>query len=120
MMINMFGGGSFSGNPNLCGLPLENACPPLPPPSPPAPKKEKSRKHFSRSMAIYSGYIILGVLVLCYLAYKVVKHYKARKEPSLDGDKKEETNEAIREKTRESSNNEVNGVVSVTRSEYSL
>ncbi|XP_054820141.1 probable inactive receptor kinase At2g26730 [Prosopis cineraria] len=112
-VISLFGADSFSGNPNLCGPPLENKCPSLPPP---AIHKKHSGKSLGRSLAIYSGFVILGVLVLLYLTFKIVKRYRAKKEP-LNVEKEEVRKEASKVKSPECSN-EVNGIV--MRSEYSV
>ncbi|KAG6426123.1 hypothetical protein SASPL_110339 [Salvia splendens] len=65
----------FLGNP-LCGAPLPNACPPLPPPPPP-PRNEGdfSKKDYF----IYSGYGMIGVIVVLLIAFKLMKK-KVRRE----------------------------------------
>ncbi|KAL1551258.1 non-specific serine/threonine protein kinase [Salvia divinorum] len=60
----------FLGNPLLCGPPLPNTCPPLPPPPPPPRKKSDSSK---KDYFIYSGYGLIGVIVVVLIAFKVMK-----------------------------------------------
>jgi len=98
---------SFSGNPNLCGEPLSNACPPPPPPSlplprppspspsPPAPPHEKKDKNsFPNDLSIYSGYLVLGLITLIFLTYKLLCKLKT-KEKELDVEKKEKAEESV-------------------------
>ncbi|CAI9112602.1 OLC1v1013070C1 [Oldenlandia corymbosa var. corymbosa] len=61
---------SFLGNPELCGLPLTNACPTPPSPTPSTPK----HKHSSiKQYLIYSGYGILALVFILLLLYKAIK-----------------------------------------------
>ncbi|XP_062027478.1 probable inactive receptor kinase At2g26730 [Rosa rugosa] len=62
-----FTASSFSGNPNLCGEPL-TACPPAP--AVPINPMKKSNKPSSKKVLIFSGYIILGLVVVLFLVYK--------------------------------------------------
>ncbi|KAI3464060.1 hypothetical protein Pfo_020723 [Paulownia fortunei] len=64
-----FNGTSFLGNPGLCGKPLPNACPPSPPVPPPARKKGSSNKDYF----IYSGYALIGLIIVCLVAFKLIK-----------------------------------------------
>ncbi|KAL3512905.1 hypothetical protein ACH5RR_025622 [Cinchona calisaya] len=60
-----FGASSFLGNPDLCGQPLSNSCAT----PPPAKKKHSSSKQY----AIYSGYAILGLIIVLFVLYCVIK-----------------------------------------------
>ncbi|XP_031276946.1 probable inactive receptor kinase At2g26730 [Pistacia vera] len=64
-----FSADSFSGNPGLCGKPLSNACPPTPPP-------EKKSKDSTNQVLLYSGYIIIGLLILLFIALRLVRKKK--------------------------------------------
>ncbi|XP_019464741.1 PREDICTED: probable inactive receptor kinase At2g26730 [Lupinus angustifolius] len=66
---------SFSGNRNLCGNPLPMACPPTPP--------KKDRESLINSLAIYSGYALLALIILFFFAYKLIRKFKAKKEPLI-------------------------------------
>ncbi|KAJ7945895.1 Inactive receptor kinase [Quillaja saponaria] len=72
-----FSADSFSGNPRLCGPPLLNVCPP---PSPPPSPHKKTKKSPSENFVVYSGYVILGVILLLFFTFKVVQKYKTKKE----------------------------------------
>ncbi|XP_022635927.1 probable inactive receptor kinase At2g26730 [Vigna radiata var. radiata] len=91
---------SFTGNPNLCGEPLSNACPPPPPPppspSPPPspPSHEKDKKSFPNDLFIYSGYLVLGLITLIFLTFKLLCNFKT-KEKVLDVEKKEKAEESV-------------------------
>ncbi|CAN1846102.1 Probable inactive receptor kinase At2g26730 [Linum perenne] len=64
-----FGTESFSGNGNLCGKPLSSSCPESPPISPPnTPHKNRSRDQF----LIYSGYMLLGLVVISFIVAKLL------------------------------------------------
>ncbi|QHO49999.1 hypothetical protein HN51_001878 [Arachis hypogaea] len=80
---NKFGVESFSGNPDLCGSPLPAACPPSP-----SPRKEK-RLFITDGVAIYSGYIILGITVVAFFVYKLVRKSMNKVEASKALNKKE-------------------------------
>lgn len=60
---------SFLNNPRLCGPPTNNSCPP-PPPAAPASKKGSSSK---KDYFIYSGYALIGVIVILLIAFKLRK-----------------------------------------------
>lgn len=103
---------SFSGNPNLCGKPLSNACP--------SPGK-KDKKSFPSDLTIYSGYLILGLIILLFLTFKLLSMFKT-KEKALDVEKKEKARETAGGvgKASEVSNFNVSKNGSGIRSEYSL
>ncbi|RDX68871.1 putative inactive receptor kinase, partial [Mucuna pruriens] len=84
----------FSGNPNLCGQPLSNACPPPPPPPPPPPHEKKDQKSFPNDLSIYSGYLVLGLIILIFLTLKLLSKLKT-KEKALDVEKKEMAQETV-------------------------
>lgn len=72
-----FGESSFSGNPGLCGTPLLNACPPDP------QSKEKQKHQFSLNrFLIYSGYVILGLIIILLVAFKLFHKTKRKEEDS--------------------------------------
>ncbi|KAI4336112.1 hypothetical protein L6164_014681 [Bauhinia variegata] len=103
---------SFSGNPNLCGTPLGNACPP----SLPLIHKEK-RGSISESIAIYSGYVILGVLVFLFFTFQIIKRFRT-KEKAVDIEKKEKERETSSDKPSEASIEDKESIG--LRSEYSV
>ncbi|KAL2340874.1 hypothetical protein Fmac_008814 [Flemingia macrophylla] len=110
---------SFFGNPNLCGKPLSNSCPPPPPPPPTGKQDQKS---FPNDLFIYSGYLVVVLIVLLFLAFKLLRKFMT-KERALDVEKKETAQESVGVggKTSEVSNsngskNDGTGI----RSEYSL
>lgn len=76
-----FGVASFLGNPGLCGSPLPNACPPPPPPPPPSPSKKSSSS--KKDYFIYSGYALIGLIVVLLVAFKLIK----KASPKDDGKK---------------------------------
>lgn len=67
---------SFSGNPELCGTPLPNACPPSPPP----PPKTESKHSSKRGFLIYSGYILLALVVVLLVSLKLISKHKHNSE----------------------------------------
>lgn len=66
---------SFSGNPNLCGTPLPKACPPTPP-----PHSEKETESFIDKLGAYSGYLVLGLIVLFSLGCILATKFKTKEE----------------------------------------
>ncbi|KAK2994331.1 hypothetical protein RJ640_005265 [Escallonia rubra] len=75
-----FNQSSFLGNPSLCGTPLPNSCPPAPP-----SKKNKDK------FLIYSGYIILGLILLLLLAIFMIKRKKGKEEKDVSESKGEKS-----------------------------
>ncbi|XP_051133303.1 probable inactive receptor kinase At2g26730 [Andrographis paniculata] len=67
--VGSFNESSFSGNLGLCGVPLSNICPPSPP-----PPKGKSR---SKDYFIYSGYALIGLIIVVLIIVKLIKNRKA-------------------------------------------
>ncbi|KAL6182402.1 hypothetical protein ACLB2K_043824 [Fragaria x ananassa] len=65
---------SFLGDPNLCGEPL-TACPPVP-----INPMKKSRKPSFQKVLLFSGYVILGLIVVLFLVYKILKREKSCEE----------------------------------------
>lgn len=115
----LFGADSFSGNPNLCGTPLPNVCPPSPPP---LPKHHRKNRTLSHGFVVYSGYVILGVVLLLYLMFKVAMKLKGEKEKSSKKKEMggEEGSSNYRDnKGRETTSNELSRMLGVG-SEYSL
>ncbi|KAJ7956267.1 Inactive receptor kinase [Quillaja saponaria] len=106
-----FGADSFSGNPRLCRPPLLNACPP------PPPTNRRAKKSSSGSFVIYSGYVILGLVVLLFFTFNFVKKYKARKE-SLDFLNQKVVEDTSTDKPSESSI-ELKNAIGI-RSDYSM
>ena len=101
-----FGADSFSGNPELCGKPLSKACPP----------SKKGSKHSSTDrFLIYSGYIILAVVVLLLLALYLFKKNKP-KEETAKVVKKGRVANASKEHSSTPSESKTGG----NRSEYSI
>ncbi|KAI3761353.1 hypothetical protein L1987_51766 [Smallanthus sonchifolius] len=56
-----FGAKSFAGNPGLCGKALPNACP------------VKKKKKYLRDLLMYSGFAILGLIILVLVALLLLK-----------------------------------------------
>ncbi|CAJ1975178.1 unnamed protein product [Sphenostylis stenocarpa] len=112
---------SFSGNPNLCGKPLSNACPPPLPPTPAPPPEKKDQKWFPNDLSIYSGYLVLGLIVLIFLTFKLLCKFKT-KEKGLDVGKKERAQETVGivDKGSEISNSNGSKDGTGIRSDYSL
>ncbi|GAU28713.1 hypothetical protein TSUD_216190 [Trifolium subterraneum] len=80
-----FGADSFYGNPNLCGKPISNSSCPKPPPPPPIVKKDKIINQFLDDLPIYSGYIVIGLILLIFLIFKLLRKCKTKdKEKGLD------------------------------------
>ncbi|KAI3512925.1 hypothetical protein L1887_20248 [Cichorium endivia] len=69
-----FDGNSFTGNPGLCGKVLPNSCP--------VKKKEKDSK--LRDFLIYSGYVVLGFLLVVLLAILLMKKKKQGHDEKTD------------------------------------
>lgn len=100
---------SFMGNPYLCGKPLPNACPPI-------TTEPNARKSSAKQILIYSGYVILGLVVLLFVLYKFLFRKKPREE------KKEEVKKptvAI-DKSSSTPSTITSGESKNCRSEYSL
>ncbi|KAK6920746.1 Leucine-rich repeat [Dillenia turbinata] len=104
---------SFAGNPGLCGDPLPNACPPSPPP-------KKSNKLSLDRFLIYSGYAILGVAILAFIAYKLVKRKKPKDQNDVREQQKVEKNENSNPKKKNISYPSGEVKESPDRSEYSI
>ncbi|KAE9608494.1 hypothetical protein Lal_00015235 [Lupinus albus] len=108
---------SFYSNPNLCGKPLSKACV-YPPSLAPFPMlyEMKDKKSFGYGLYIYSGYIILGAIVLVFISFKLVRKFKTKEEAA----KKEMGEETIGGKVSQTFNS--NGYKSSIgfRSEYSM
>ncbi|XP_027337773.1 probable inactive receptor kinase At2g26730 [Abrus precatorius] len=101
---------SFLGNPNLCGTPLSNTCP---------PSEKKDKKTFPNDLSIYLGYLVLGLILLLFLAFKLLSKFKT-KDKTLDVEKKEVTHDTSGDKPNEiSSSNGSKNCIGI-RSEYSL
>ncbi|KAL4284508.1 hypothetical protein GQ457_16G024140 [Hibiscus cannabinus] len=69
-----FSAESWSGNPELCGESTSKACPPS---SPSAPKSKDSSR---MSFLIYSGYAVLGLIILLVGAFVLVGTKKAKED----------------------------------------
>ncbi|KAF9626300.1 hypothetical protein IFM89_032149 [Coptis chinensis] len=67
-----FGLDSISGNAELCGEPLSNVCPPSP---------SKKKNHSIEHILMYGGYILIGLLLVIFVAYKIVAKKKHTGEP---------------------------------------
>ncbi|KAF8390376.1 hypothetical protein HHK36_024902 [Tetracentron sinense] len=65
---------SFTGNPELCGKPLPKACPPSPPP------KKSSKGQKIEQVLMYSGYILLGLAFMFFVAFRLAKRKKTKEE----------------------------------------
>ncbi|KAG0482566.1 hypothetical protein HPP92_010650 [Vanilla planifolia] len=89
-----FPSSSFNGNPGLCGEPLQVACP-----SPPIPSNQKSKNSSLKTFVMILGYVLFGLALVIFLAYKLLKKKKKKEEeksgPLMKGemsDKKESEN----------------------------
>ncbi|KAE8723962.1 hypothetical protein F3Y22_tig00011079pilonHSYRG00076 [Hibiscus syriacus] len=72
-----FSAESWSGNPQLCGESISKACPSTSPSSPSTPRSnDSSRKLF----LIYSGYAVLGLIILLVVAFILVGERKPRED----------------------------------------
>ncbi|XP_057474026.1 probable inactive receptor kinase At2g26730 [Actinidia eriantha] len=71
-----FGENSFSGNPELCGKPLPKACPT------PPPAEKESKSSSKNRFLIYSGYGLLGLVVVLFVAFKLIKKRRPKTEKS--------------------------------------
>ncbi|OWM90482.1 probable inactive receptor kinase At2g26730 [Punica granatum] len=111
-----FGVASFSGNPGLCGTPLPNVCPPA------APPKKKGGFSLKRFL-VYSGYILLGLLIIVLLvAFKLSRRAK-RKEDCRKNVKSGTASEVSNSRSNNKSNRTSNSSTINTRgnrSEYSI
>ncbi|KAH6821298.1 hypothetical protein C2S53_000788 [Perilla frutescens var. hirtella] len=72
-----FSAASFLGNLGLCGPPLPNACPP-PPPPPPPPRPSSKKSSSKKDYFIYSGYALIGLIVLLLVVHKLMKKTAAK------------------------------------------
>ncbi|XP_020595304.1 probable inactive receptor kinase At2g26730 [Phalaenopsis equestris] len=108
----------FVGNPGLCGKPLSVACPP--PPSPPplilssplppsSPSSHKSKRTLMSKVVMVSGYVLLALVIILFLAYRCLKKKKNKNGPLYKGEIKEKK---IAESSEKSGN--------PSRSEYSI
>ncbi|KAJ9140351.1 hypothetical protein P3X46_031010 [Hevea brasiliensis] len=70
---------SFLGNSELCGKPLSNSCPPSAPPPPP-PSKTESKRSSKNGFLIYSGYIILALVVVLLVCLKLISKHEPKEE----------------------------------------
>ncbi|KVI06344.1 probable inactive receptor kinase At2g26730 [Cynara cardunculus var. scolymus] len=95
-----FGAKSFAGNPQLCGKELPNACP---------KKKKKNLNDF----LIFSGYAILGLIVLVLIALLFLKKKERLEDAKIGSSKKGVKNTDDSGHSSESKNG-------VTRSEFSI
>ncbi|XP_050379008.1 probable inactive receptor kinase At2g26730 [Argentina anserina] len=77
-----FNASSFAGDPNLCGEPLTTSCPPVP---------MKSKKSSSQKVLIFSGYVILGLVVVLFLVYKFFNRGKSCEEKKQNPNKEAES-----------------------------
>nr|XP_043635309.1 probable inactive receptor kinase At2g26730 [Erigeron canadensis] len=69
-----FDANSFAGNPQLCGKKLPVSC----------PVKKKKKKPTFRDFVIYSGYLILGLIVMVLVAVLIFKNKKKKQENVKD------------------------------------
>ncbi|XWS60707.1 hypothetical protein CRYUN_Cryun07bG0058800 [Craigia yunnanensis] len=72
-----FSADSFSGNPGLCGELISKACPPS---SPAPPSTEKSKDSSSKQFLIYSGYVVLDLITVLFVAFKLFSKKKPKED----------------------------------------
>ncbi|KAI3954118.1 hypothetical protein MKW98_017942 [Papaver atlanticum] len=65
---------SVMGNPGLCGSPLSNKCPPT----------KKESKITVEKVLTYSGYMILGLVILIFIVFKLVSNKTPKNEKLHD------------------------------------
>lgn len=105
--VGRFNATSFLGNRGLCGKPLSNSCPP--PPSPPAMGKKGKKDYF-----IYSGYALIGLIVVGLVSLKLIKK-GGSKEKKSNGFKTDGKKDTV-----SSSSSESKGADVANRSEFSI
>ncbi|XP_038686975.1 probable inactive receptor kinase At2g26730 [Tripterygium wilfordii] len=113
-----FSADSFLGNVGLCGELLSNACPPSSP-TPPAPApapKEKLKESSTDRTLMYSGYAILGLVVVVFVAFKVGSKMRSKEEKL--GEKKK--GRAVSTSSDKPSGISSDYKTGTTRSEYSI
>ncbi|PIA62135.1 hypothetical protein AQUCO_00200260v1 [Aquilegia coerulea] len=66
--IKQFGMSTISGNPGLCGRPMPSACPPS--------SKKGSKNHSVEHTLMYAGYILIGIIVVVFIAFKLFSKNK--------------------------------------------
>ncbi|XVF50291.1 hypothetical protein PTKIN_Ptkin04bG0084500 [Pterospermum kingtungense] len=69
-----FSADSFSGNPGLCGELISKPCPLAP------PSTNKSKDSSTKQFLIYSGYVVLGLIIVVFVAFKLLFSNKKPKE----------------------------------------
>ncbi|XP_022737806.1 probable inactive receptor kinase At2g26730 [Durio zibethinus] len=72
-----FSANSFSDNPGLCGELVSKACPPS---APAPPSSQKSKDSSSKQFLIYSGYVVLGLIIVLLVVFKLVSKKKPKEE----------------------------------------
>ncbi|XWS48141.1 hypothetical protein CRYUN_Cryun13aG0047400 [Craigia yunnanensis] len=108
-----FSADSFSGNPGLCGELISKACP-LSSPSPPS--TEKSKDSSSKQLLIYSGYVVLGLIIVLFVAFKLFSKKKSKE------DKVNVAKEGVEANTSSNKTSSTSNVSKTTehKSEYSI
>ncbi|EEF52036.1 serine-threonine protein kinase, plant-type, putative [Ricinus communis] len=109
----------FSGNPGLCRKPLLNACPPLAPPPPETKSKHSSKNGF----LIYSGYIILALVILLLIALKFISNRKSKEakiDPMVATDTGNKTNATLGESRTAGNRAEYRSEYSITSAENGM
>ncbi|OMO81565.1 hypothetical protein CCACVL1_12365 [Corchorus capsularis] len=110
---------SFSGDPLLCGELVSNPCPPS---AAPEASKKKSKKPSTKQFLIYSGYVLLGLIVVLLVALKLGSRKKPKEKKVVEVKKKGK----VEASTSSSSNKTSATATSVTskateqKSEYSI
>ncbi|RZC61709.1 hypothetical protein C5167_023469 [Papaver somniferum] len=99
---------SVMGNPGLCGSPLPNKCP---------PSKNKSKITVEKVLT-YSGYMILGLVILIFIVFKLVSNKKPKNEKIHDVAKMESgIDSSSKNQSKVTSSDYKSDVI---RSEYSI
>jgi hypothetical protein len=112
----LFTADSFSGNPGLCGQPLSAACPPAGPASPSSIMEPKAST--TSDFLVYSGYMILGMIIVLFFAVKIIRKRKTKEETIIVVEKERVAGDASSDKPSEASNDRFR--FGVNKSEYSM
>ncbi|XVF09258.1 hypothetical protein REPUB_Repub07fG0077000 [Reevesia pubescens] len=115
-VTDRFSADSFSGNPGLCGELVSKECPASSSPAPAPTSTRKSKDSSSKHFLIYSGYVVIGLIIVLFVAYKLFSKKKP-KEDKVDVVKKGVEANTSSNKTSSTSNDTK---TTERKSEYSI